>query len=641
MSRRLKGLRRLGGRPVGVIALAWLVLVVVACLAAPLLAPYTPNAQDLAHVLSGPSSQHLLGTGVLGRDELSRLLYGGRVTLAGVGISCALYLAVGVPLGLLAGYLGGIVDRLVLRLADVVFSVPLIIVLLVVVAIFPGDEAMAMVALGLLAAPGLARIVRSITQGLRQELYVRAARTSGLRPLTIMRRHLLPQLSGTVIVQLSLFAAAAVLLETGLGFLGVGSQQATWGGQIAEASQELGTQPWLLVPSGFVVISFILALGLVGDMSRDLVAARHGARSGPNASRPRPVRNPPISASPQDVRREADAAALLSVRDLRAAFGHGEKAVTVVSGVDLDVLPGESVGILGESGCGKSVTVRAILGLLGGDGRAEGTAVFEGEDLLQSTPAALRAVRGRRIGWISQEPISGLDPAFTAGAQVAEAIRAHHKLARHELRRRTRDLLARVRLPNPDVVARQYPHELSGGMAQRVGIAAALSCDPALIIADEPTTALDVTVQAEILDLLRDLQAGGVAIVLVTHDWGVLADLCQRAVVMYAGQVVEEAPLVDLLVAPKHPYTAALLAANPHGARPGEPLTAIDGSVPSPGEWPTGCRFADRCAFAQDDCRHAPIPLVALDASRRTRCLHHDLLDVAPAPNAATRETVR
>jgi peptide/nickel transport system permease protein len=321
--------------------------------------------------------------------------------------------------------------------------------------------------------------------------------------------------------------------------------------------------------------------------------------------------------------------ALLSVRGLTVAFSRGGRDVPVVTGVDFEVGRGEALGILGESGCGKSVTARSILGLLPGTGRVTaGSVVFEGRDLLTASEDEMRAVRGGRIGWISQEPITSLDPAFTIGSQLVEAIRAHRTCSRREARARALELLALVRLPDPAATAAKYPHELSGGMAQRAGIAGALAADPVMLIADEPTTALDVTVQAEILDLLRDLQATGMAIMLVTHDLGVLADLCERAVVMYAGEVVETAGVAELTAVPGHPYTAALLSANPHDAVAGSPLRAIEGAVPSPEQWSSGCRFANRCPLAEPRCEAAPVPLLRIDG-RRTRCVKPEAVGLA------------
>jgi peptide/nickel transport system permease protein len=403
----------------------------------------------------------------------------------------------------------------------------------------------------------------------------------------------------------------------------VGSKEATWGGAIAEASQNIGTQPWLLVPSGLLVITFILALGLLGDAVRDVMAEEYGE------TRPTVTRRRRARAAAKAAAAPVATDALLSVHGLTVAFPRDGVDVPVVTGVDFEVRAGEAVGILGESGCGKSVTARSVLGLLPGSGHVTaGSIVFEGRDLLRASRDELRAVRGGRIGWISQEPINSLDPTFTIGSQLVEAIRAHRSCSRKEAYARALELLALVRLPDPAATAAKYPYELSGGMAQRAGIACALAADPVMLIADEPTTALDVTVQAEILDLLRELQACGMAIILVTHDLGVLNDLCERAVVMYAGQVVETASVADLAAGPQHPYTAALVAANPHDAVPGAPLLAIEGVVPSPGQWSEGCRFANRCPLVEPRCEAAPIPLVPL-GDRRTRCVKPEAVGIA------------
>jgi peptide/nickel transport system permease protein len=280
------------------------------------------------------------------------------------------------------------------------------------------------------------------------------------------------------------------------------------------------------------------------------------------------------------------------------------------------------VGIVGESGCGKSITAKAILGLLPAGGAVTaGAAVFAGEDLTALGERDLSRVRGAGIAFISQDPVNSLDPTFTIGSQLREVIRRHHPQSRQSAQTEAERLLRLVRLPDPDDVLRRRPGELSGGMAQRVCIAMALAAKPKLLIADEPTTALDVTVQAEILALLRDLQRRlGMAILLITHDWGVLADVCDRAVVMYAGEVVETALVDELYTHPRNPYTAALLAANPHRAQTGRPLPAIQGTVPRPGAWPTGCHFQARCALAEPACGTAPVALVLTRPGHLSRC---------------------
>jgi len=615
---------RLARKPAAAVSAGYLLLVLLVTLLADWIAPYDPDAQDLTAALSGPSGHHWLGTGELGRDVLSRLMHGGQVTLLGVAITLAVYLTLGVPAGMVAGYRGGWFDRLVLKSADLISAVPVIIVLLVVLSVFTSNESAAMAANGLLGAPLLARVVRSATLGVKEELYVRAAVANGISDRVIIRRHVLPRVSGVILVQASVYGAYAVLLETGLGFLGLGTTQASWGSMIAEASKNVGTDPWLLVPSGFMIISFILALGLLSDGLRDTLAERYAPPADKPPSRRRAAREA-LAKAPKAVipLAEPDKDALLSVRGLTVALPIDGTPTEVIRDVSFDLRAGEVLGIVGETGCGKTVTATSLLGMLPAGGEiTAGTIHFEGSDLAKAESDALRRVRGRRIGWISQDPISSLDPSFTAGAQVAEAVRVHTGCTRKAARQRALELFELVRLPDPARVAASYPHQLSGGMAQRVGIAAALSGNPALVIADEPTTALDVTVQAEILDLLRDLQKTGTAVILITHDWGVLADLCDRAVVMYAGEVVEEAEVTALVTAPAHPYTAGLLSSDPHHAVPGEPLPAVEGAVPPPTQWPVGCHFQNRCPRVTDACREKPVVISQLTALERSaRCI--------------------
>jgi peptide/nickel transport system permease protein len=308
-----------------------------------------------------------------------------------------------------------------------------------------------------------------------------------------------------------------------------------------------------------------------------------------------------------------------------AAQGGGR---LLVEDVSLSVLPGETVGLLGESGCGKSITALAILRLLPpAAGVSAGRVRFDGEDVTTLSERAFDRLRGSGIGYVSQEPLSSLDPAYTVGSQLGEVVRRHDGGSRRAARARVAELLTQVRIPDPEGVARKYPHELSGGMAQRVAIAMALAGRPRLLIADEPTTALDVTVQSHILALLRDLQREtGMAILLVTHDWGVVADICHRVVVMYAGQTVEQAGAQAMFDQPLHPYTDGLLRSSPATAAPGERLPSMPGRVPSPGAWPTGCRFAPRCRLATDECRQGPVPNTSVTGGRQSRCLHIDVL---------------
>ncbi len=305
---------------------------------------------------------------------------------------------------------------------------------------------------------------------------------------------------------------------------------------------------------------------------------------------------------------------LLAVKDLRTYFHTEDGVARAVDGVSFQVERGEILGVVGESGCGKSVTSLSIMGLVDDPGRIEeGSSIrFDGRELTSLSEKEMRQIRGNDIAMIFQEPMTSLNPVFRVGGQIVEALRLHRNLGRKDARARAIELLELVGIPVPERRVDEYPHQLSGGMRQRVMIAMALANEPDLLIADEPTTALDVTIQAQILELLLELRREmGMGVMLITHDLGVVAEVCDRVVVMYAGQVVEEGPVDDIFRQPAHPYTQGLLAAVPRPDRTGGELAVIPGTVPPPTNWPSGCRFRDRCPYAWDVCREMPEPLRA------------------------------
>jgi peptide/nickel transport system ATP-binding protein len=312
------------------------------------------------------------------------------------------------------------------------------------------------------------------------------------------------------------------------------------------------------------------------------------------------------------------ASALLEVRGLRTLFGD----VRAVDGVDFRLERGRTLGIVGESGCGKSVTALSIMGLVPPPGRiAGGEVLFEGDDLLKLAPRRLSDLRGDKLSMIFQEPMTSLNPAFTVGEQIAEVLLRHRNIGKNEANDHAVEMLRRVRIPSPERRFGEYPHRLSGGMRQRVMIAMALACNPKLLIADEPTTALDVTIQAQILELMRALRAElGTAIILITHDLGVIAELADDVIVMYAGQVVERCTVPQLFAEPQHPYTVGLLGSIPqlHLAR--DRLSAIEGFVPDAAAMPAGCRFHPRCPFVIEKCRTEIPPLVEVTKDHFAAC---------------------
>jgi peptide/nickel transport system ATP-binding protein len=315
---------------------------------------------------------------------------------------------------------------------------------------------------------------------------------------------------------------------------------------------------------------------------------------------------------------------LLEVKDLRTSFKHESGAeFSPVDGVSFSVHAGRTLGIVGESGCGKSVTSLSIMGLLPkGQGRiSAGSVVFEGRDLAALSPQDMRTLRGNRMAMIFQEPMTSLNPAFTIGNQLIEGIRAHRSISAKEARTHAIEMLRRVRIPSPEQRIDEYPHKLSGGMRQRVMIAMALSCEPKLLIADEPTTALDVTIQAQVLDLMRTLrEETGTAIILITHDLGVIAELADDVVVMYSGQVVERASVQQLFSHPQHPYTIGLLGSIPKLHLEQNRLNAIEGQVPTPMMQVTGCRFAPRCPFSVARCLHEAPTLMDMSGGHEAAC---------------------
>jgi len=653
--------RRIFANPLGAASFGILLAIVVACFGAALWAPYDPLANDLAASLQGPSPEHLLGTDQLGRDILSRLLWGGQPALLSTAVVVVTALLIGVPLGMAAGFNGGRLDQFVMRMSDLVMAMPAMIIVLLVLAVFGSGSYLAFVALGLLLVPTLTRIIRANTLSVRTELFIDAARVSGVSTTSIVLRHVTPRILGAVLVQATLTAAVALLFTTGLAYLGFGvtAPAPTWGTMVAESAQLIRQNPLMLTVTGGLIGLTVLCLGVFGDIVRDAIVERWSSfvpvrsrrrskdgttwarRSNDDAMQDAGL--PSIAADAQPVPAED---AVLSARRISIAYGAGETATTVVDEVSFEIRPGEVVGLVGESGCGKSTVARAVLGLLRGGGRImSGQVLFEGHDLAGLSAAQLREHRGSGFAFVSQEPMVALDPTRRVGDTVTDAVRKFTGLSRRAARERTIDLFRQVHFNDPERVFRSYPHEISGGMAQRIAIARALAGDPRLLIADEPTTALDVTVQAEILDLLRSLRdERGLAILIVTHDWGVVADLCDRAVVMYAGQVVEQATVRALYHSPLHPYTLGLLAANPSLAPDGDgDLRTIAGSIPAPSDWPHGCRFAARCPLAEPECLVAPVPLVRVDADRTSRCRRidatagcdHDLYAVAAARTEA------
>jgi peptide/nickel transport system permease protein len=605
-----------------VIAAAFLIAVAAAVIAAPLIAPYDQFKMDLGHSLALPSAKHLLGTDRLGRDVLSRLLWGGQVTLGGLAEALSVAFAIGVVFGLIAGYVGRNVDNAISRVTEVFMATPGIVVLLMVYGISNNNPHLGMITLGVLCSPNITRATRAAARAVREEMFIASAEVIGMGRARIIVSHILPNVWGPIIVNTAVLGAVILGIQGGLNYinLGVNPPAASWGGMVSDAQRVLAQQPWLIVPSGLLLTLVIMALMLVADGLRDAAAS--------NRSRQTHARAPATDATAgRDPADSADATAALSVRGLSVSFS----GLEVVKNVSFDVRDGETLGVVGESGCGKTVTASAALGQLGPGSRIDGVVMFGGVDLNRASRAERARTRGSGIAYVSQDPMVALDPCFTVMSQLGELVGRHDKLGGARRRNRVLELLRLVGLPDPADTAARYPHQLSGGMAQRVSIACALAGRPRVLIADEPTTALDVTIQGEILGLLRALQAEtGMAIMLITHDLGVVADLCDRVAVMYAGEIVEIADVESIFDRPAHPYTRGLIDSNPIASKRGSPLPAIPGTVPSPENWPVGCHFRDRCPYQVAECAARPIPFLSVAGAtpHAARCIRVRDLDL-------------
>ena len=578
-------LRRLLGMPIAVLSLSFLVLVVLVAIVGPFLAPYNPNAASAALVLGPITPEHLLGTDSAGRDVFSRMLHATRFSVAGALLALVVAAVIGVTGGLIAGYYGKWFEGLSAWVVGLVQALPGIVVLLAARAVLGPSMWTSMAIFGVLLSPAFYRLVYSTVSAVRDELYVDAARVSGLSDARIIGRHILTVVRGPALVQASFVTGVAIAIQAGLEFLGLGDLSIpTWGSMLSEGFANIYTNPALMLWPSLAIGLTCMSLVLLANSLRDVFE-----RSG-SAGRRRPPRTG--GAAQAEIEREqvvrhdggrfADAEVLLDVRELAVGYAQDDGSIkTVVEDVSLTVHRGEVHGLIGESGSGKTQTAWSVLRLLPEGGRIVGGAIeFEGVDLASVSAGRMRGLRGAKIAYIPQEPMSNLDPSFTIGSQLVQPMCQKLGISRSEARRRALDLLDRVGIPQPERTFAAYPHEVSGGMAQRVLIAGAVSCGPDLLIADEPTTALDVTVQADVLDLLRSLQQElKMGVILVTHNFGVVADLCDTVSVMRTGRIVETGPVDEIFARPTHPYTRSLFDAvleeiGPEGL---EPVDVVEG----------------------------------------------------------------
>jgi peptide/nickel transport system permease protein len=571
--------RRVVRNPLALVSLGFLALIALSAVFAPLIAPHDPTHANIRDLLLPPGGDYLLGTDGAGRDVFSRLLFGAQFSLAGSLVALVTAMVIGVTGGLLAGYFGKWIDTLWTWVISLLMALPAIIVLLAARAVVGPSLWTSMVIFGVILSPAFFRLVYASVTAVRNELYVDAARVSGLSDSRIISRHILTVVRAPIVIQSAIVGGVALAIQSGLEFLGLGDINVpTWGQMLSDGFQNLYTNPllifWPATAIGLTLIALtLLANALRDELERAAGPAKRKVRKGRKSTAA------PAPAGEETIRHDGAAlgAPVIEVRNLSVAYPAPDGGTkTVVHDVSLAVAKGEVHGLVGESGSGKTQTAWSVLRLLPEGGHiASGSIVFDGRDLAGLGERELEKLRGRRIAYIPQEPMSNLDPSFTIGSQLIEPMMLTLRISKKEATARALKLLARVGIPNPQRTFDSYPHQVSGGMAQRVLIAGAVSCEPDLLIADEPTTALDVTVQAEVLDLLRDLQNEfHMAVILVTHNFGVVADLCDRVSVMRLGRIVETGPARAIFKDPQHPYTRELLGAILSEAEPRGPLAA-------------------------------------------------------------------
>ncbi|WP_020392852.1 dipeptide/oligopeptide/nickel ABC transporter permease/ATP-binding protein [Kribbella catacumbae] len=602
--------------PVGAGAGVLLFAVLLLALLAPLLWSHQASAIDTEHLLEGSSAKHWLGTDNLGRDIFYRVLVASRTSILLALVATLIAVVMGLALGCAPVLLGRRAGRLTTAVVNIAVAFPGLLLALFFAVVFGVGAKGAVLAIGFAGAPSFARLTQTLVAGVAERDFVAAARIAGVGRFRMLLRHILPNIAEPLVVNATIGAGGALLAFAGLSFLGLGVQPPVydWGRLMGESLNGIYVHPAAALAPGVAVVIAGLAFNLFGEA----VAKGFGvpAMIGPRL-RERSAETMPAATD--------DDEAVLVVKDLYVSF---PGPITPVRGISFTIGKGEIVGVVGESGSGKSLTALAVAQLIEPPGQVRAAELsFLGAPLLgrlavRSTAAARRRLLGTSFAMVFQDPMTSFNPTKRIGTQLAEGAREHQGLNRRQAMARAIDRLRAVRVPAAGRRARQYPHEFSGGMRQRAMIGMGLMGAPALIVADEPTTALDVTVQRQVLRLLETIRTeDDVAILLISHDITVVAQVCDRVLVMYAGRIVEDLPASELATGARHPYTRALLAAVPDLDTPlEEPLAVIAGRPVDPAAMPSGCAFAARCEFAEDRCRSEDPSLVSHGPDHQVAC---------------------
>ncbi|MEP7134549.1 MAG: dipeptide/oligopeptide/nickel ABC transporter permease/ATP-binding protein [Chloroflexota bacterium] len=596
---------------IAVVGLGMLIAILLVAIFAPLLAPYDPGASldvKISDIYNPPSAAHWFGTDDAGRDILSSFLFGARVSLIVGFFAAFISVFIGGLIGVVAGFYGGQTENLLMRFTDTMLVIPDLPLIVVIVALTKPRLLNIIFVIGIFGWTTTARIVRSQTLAVKSRKFVLRARAIGAGNRHIILNHILPLVMPLLVVNAILVISLAILNESTLSFLGLGDPTAISWGQMLNFAFGRGAMSagawWALVTPGVGIVWVVLSLTLLGQGLEQVLNPRleshHLMPGRPSVQSDAVVES---ATTKKKSKRRQDAPLLLDVRNLSVNYVSAESVAKAVYNVSLQLHEGELIGLVGESGCGKTTLMLALMRLLPAAGQiANGHIYFQGKDITQLNEEELEKVRWSGISIIFQGAMNALNPVRTVGDQIKEAIVKHMpSYPPGTLDERVIELLELVGITKE--YKDQYPHQYSGGMRQRAMIAMALSCDPEVIIADEPTTALDVMIQAQILELLDDLRKKlGLAIIFVTHDLGVVAEMCDSVLVMYGGVTAEYADVDTIYNAARHPYTQELLKSFPDLSQPEKRLVSIPGYPPKLDELPAGCRFAPRCPLAMERC---------------------------------------
>jgi peptide/nickel transport system permease protein len=589
---------------IAVFGVGMLMVVFIVAVFAPLFAPFDPKSSEgvgTGDIYNPPSAVHWFGTDDAGKDIFSLFVYGARVSLIVGFFASFISVVIGGTIGLVAGYYGGRVENLLMRFTDTMLVIPDLPLIVVIVALTKPSLLNIIFVIGIFGWTTTARIVRSQTLAVKSRKFVLRARGIGASNPHIIRHHILPLVMPILVVNAILVISTAILNESTLSFIGLGDPTAISWGQMLNFAFSRGAMSagawWALVVPGFGIVWVVLSLTLLGHGLEQVLNPRL------ESHHLMPGRPTIQSETVEPFAKIDETPVLLDVRNLSVNYVNEGRVAKAVHNVSFQLHEGELLGLVGESGCGKTTLMMALMRLLPAAGQiANGQVLFDGKDLAMLNEEEMSDVRWKGISIIFQGAMNALNPVWTVGDQIAEAIIKHTPtMPRGVVDARVVELLELVGITAEH--KDHYPHQYSGGMRQRAMIAMALSCNPQVVIADEPTTALDVMIQAQILELLDSLRKKlGLAIIFVTHDLGVVAEMCDSVLVMYGGVTAEYANVDTIYNMPEHPYTQELLKAFPDLTKPEKKLASIPGYPPKLDALPQGCRFAPRCPLAFERC---------------------------------------